>query len=602
MMGDGILSETQLSKNDFERVNWEEVISVCDIKECRCYWQKFYSQMNKEEYAEDINGKAVFETLFFLTMPRLSHDNDNTYFSTDYFDKISDSSLKVLKELIPDISDAEMKARIADILCIKKTDYSCAIVAINSYIESAKVLDDPKKWTPSFCRIKRAVDLAASLGRNNDHLNKALCYAESVLDKYDGNDPKFLSVELLNLLRERKHGDRDKYINLSEKVAIFAESEHEWRKARLAWYTKANWHLLAKDAVEERNAKLKAVEVYVKNADDDMKKTPPDYANAVGRIKNAIQELRQVGNASSYIGELHILLLKYQKGLPSQMVPIKSEFVIPEKQIRTAREFVQGKTKLEAIRLLASITTSPVKSDLENAVKTDNGNIVSQIIGKTIVNSEGKTTGKSGPIVSGNEIEKEKAIRANMFKEAKFYHLQLVSSVLEPARMQINEEHDTIQPEDLLSIVSDNPFVPEGRENIYALGLYFGLKGDFLTSIHLLIPQLENSIRFVLRNNGIITSGIDSYGIQNEYDLNKTLAESEIMSIIPEDIVFDLRGLLIDGKSGGSNLRNAMAHGLIDYGTYNSSTEVKYVWWLILNLCYLWKTSSVITETETTEH
>jgi hypothetical protein len=340
----------------------------------------------------------------------------------------------------------------------------------------------------------------------------------------------------------------------------------------------------------------------VKHADDDMKKTPPDYANAVGRIEDAIQELRQVGNASSYIGELHILLLKYQKGLPSQMVPIKSEFVIPEEQIRTAREFVQGKTKLEAIRLLASITTSPAKSDLENAVKTDNGNIISQIIGKTIVNSEGKTTGKSGPIVSDNEIEKEKAIRANMFKEAKFYHLQLVSSVLEPARMQINEEHDTIQPEDLLSIVSDNPFVPEGRENIYALGLYFGLKEDFLTSIHLLIPQLENSIRFVLCNNGIITSGFDQYGIQNEYDINATLVMPELIPIITEDIVFDLRGLLIEGKSGGSNLRNEMAHGLIDYSTYNSSTEVKYVWWLILNLCYLWNTISVITVTKTTEH
>ncbi|MCD4806429.1 MAG: DUF4209 domain-containing protein [Methanococcoides sp.] len=596
------MNETQLSKKDFERVNWQEVISVCDSKECSCYRQKFLSQMDKEEYVEDINGKAVFETLYFLTMPNLNHNDNSPYVLTNYFDRISDSNLEVLKELIPDVSDDEMKARIADLVWNKKEDYPYAIVAINSYIESAKVLDDPKRWTPSFRRIKRAVDLAASLGKNNDHLNKALCYAESVLDKYDGKDPKFLSVELLNLLRERKHGDIDTYISISEKVAIFAESEHEWRKARLAWYTKANWHRLAKDAVEERNAKLKAVEMYVKNADDDMKKTPPDYANAVGRIEDAIQELRQVGSASSRIDELHALLLEYQKGLPSQMAQIKSEFSIPEEQNRAAREFVQGKTKLEAICSLASITTSPAKSKLEDAGETDSGNLISQIIGKTIVNSEGKTTGKSGSIVSDNGMEKEKAIKANMFKKARFYHLPLVLGILEPARIQINEEHDTIQPEDLLSIVSDNPFVPEGRENIYALGLYFGLKGDFLTSIHLLIPQLENSIRFVLRNNGIITSGIDHYGIQNEYDINTTLVMPELMSIIPEDIVFDLRGLLIEGKSGGSNLRNAMAHGLIDYDKYISSTEVKYVWWLILNLCYLWKTSSVITETETTEH
>lgn len=197
MLGDGILNETQISKNDFERVNWEDVISVCARKECSCYSQKFNLQMNKEEYAEDINAKAVFEILFFLTMPIFSHNNDSPYFSTDYFDRISVSNLDVLKELMPNISDAEMKARIADLLWIKKADYACAIVAINSYIESAKVLDDPKRWPPSVYRIKRAVDLAASLGKSNSYLNKALCYAESVLDNYDGKDPKFLSVELL---------------------------------------------------------------------------------------------------------------------------------------------------------------------------------------------------------------------------------------------------------------------------------------------------------------------------------------------------------------------------------------------------------------------
>jgi hypothetical protein len=599
VLGDKILSEMQISKSDFEKVNWENIISGCESKECSCYVQKFSLEMNKEEYAEDINSKAVFETLFFLTMPILSQESDTPYILMDCFDKISSSSLDVLKELMPDISDAEMKARIADLLWIKESDYTCAIVAINSYIESAKMLDDPEMWPPSVDRIKRAVELAASLGKSNRYLNDALCYAESVLDKYDGEDPKYLSIELLNLLRERKHGDIDKYIDLSEKVGLFAEAEHKWSKARLAWYTKANWHLLAKDSAEERKAKLKAVKTYVKHADADVKKTPPDYANAVGRIEDAIQELRQVGNASIFIDKLHALLLEYQKGLPSQMVPIKSEFEIPEEEIRAARKFVQGKTKLEAIRSLASITTSPSKSYLEKAVKTNGRNTISQLLSKTIVNNEGKTTGKSGPIVSNNE--KEKAIKANMFKEAKYYHLYLVSSVLEPARMQINEEHDVILPDDLLPIVSDNPFVPEERKNIYALGLYFGLKGDFLTSIHLLIPQLENSIRFILRNNGIITSGFDQYGIQNEYDINATLVMPELIPIMTEDIVFDLRGLLIEGKTGGSNLRNGMAHGLIDYNTYNSSTEVKYVWWLILNLCYLWQTASVISETKTTE-
>ena len=193
-LGDGILIETQLSKKDFDRVNWQDIISNCDIKECRKYSQKFISQVDKDEYDEDVNAKTVFEILGFLTMPYIEHDDKDQYTSSSYFDKISESNLEILKELIPDISDAEMKARIADLLWIKKTEYKCAIIAINSYIESAKVLEDPEMWPPCFYRIKRAVGLAASLGKNNYYLKESLNHIENLLDKYDGNDSSFLSI------------------------------------------------------------------------------------------------------------------------------------------------------------------------------------------------------------------------------------------------------------------------------------------------------------------------------------------------------------------------------------------------------------------------
>jgi len=35
-----------------------------------------------------------------------------------------------------------------------------------------------------------------------------------------------------------------------------------------------------------------------------------------------------------------------------------------------------------------------------------------------------------------------------------------------------------------------------------------------------------------------------------------------------------------------------MAHGLIDYSEYKNSFEVRYLWWLTLSLCYLWKFAS----------
>ncbi|MCL2927754.1 MAG: DUF4209 domain-containing protein [Trichodesmium sp. MAG_R01] len=51
-----------------------------------------------------------------------------------------------------------------------------------------------------------------------------------------------------------------------------------------------------------------------------------------------------------------------------------------------------------------------------------------------------------------------------------------------------------------------------------------------------------------------------------------------------EDTLFDLKGLLVDRS--GSNLRNLMAHGLLDDEDF-SSPLMSYLWWVTLRLCYL---------------
>jgi hypothetical protein len=51
--------------------------------------------------------------------------------------------------------------------------------------------------------------------------------------------------------------------------------------------------------------------------------------------------------------------------------------------------------------------------------------------------------------------------------------------------------------------------------------------------------------------------------------------------VIGENSVFDLRGLLVERT--GSNLRNAIAHGLLPSGAFFAPL-VCYLWWLTLHL------------------
>ncbi len=255
------------------------------------------------------------------------------------------------------------------------------------------------------------------------------------------------------------------------------------------------------------------------------------------------------------------------------------------------KELVQGKTLQEAIFTLASITHPPKISKLKDEVKkmaTDYP--MAHLFSTKILNEDGKQIVSGGSALSSDPEERDKAIKNNMFKHAKIYHHYSFLGTIEPTRQQITQDQDIITAQDFLPLVLNSPFVPIGREFIYASGLFAGLDGDYLTSIHLLIPQLENSIRYILTNNGIIALGLDQNGIQNEYDLNVTLKMRELNEIVSEDIVFDLRGLLIERY--GSNLRNRMAHGLIDYNEYKFSFEIRYLWWLALSLCYLWKVAS----------
>jgi Domain of unknown function (DUF4209) len=87
-----------------------------------------------------------------------------------------------------------------------------------------------------------------------------------------------------------------------------------------------------------------------------------------------------------------------------------------------------------------------------------------------------------------------------------------------------------------------------------------------------------------MQQRGIITSGMDNSGIQNEHNLNATLYHPEIASIFSENTLFDLKCLLVE--HAGSNLRNRMAHGLINDAEFMSPL-MSYIWWFTLRLCCL---------------
>lgn len=577
-----------LTKDDFINSRWQDVVNSSERKECLAYDMAFWKKAQEAKEAENVREQAVFEILAVVTGAAIKPESTEEFFA-EVFQNLTDEHLDFLAEIAPEISDPELQARVADILWVRRRDYRMAQLAVTAYLQSATELEDPEHWTWCFDRIERTLRLAR---RIRYQVEAVVAHIEAVLARYNGEDPSWLSAKLMELLQEYKFGEPAKYAALAEKAATLAESAPDWRRARDYWDIKARWHLLEKDGEKERAAWMLAAETYVKEAEEALKRNPPSYLTASHFMQKAVEAFRSIrgtkeetADAKVRAEDVHKLLLQYQEQSTKELATFSDKRDI-SKEVEQAREFVKDKEFQDALFALALLGTSPKVSHLRQEVyEMAHKYPASHLFPTVKLNEMGKAVARqSGLLSSNNTDEAEAETRFEMYKNAIIYQSHHAQASIEPARYHINLEH-SVRVNDLLPIVSHSPFVPPEREYLFAKGLYAGLTGDFFTSTHILIPQIENSIRYLLlTQQNVRASGIDNRGIQDEHQFTTTLYCPEITSIFDEDTLFDLKGLLVE--RAGSNLRNRMAHGLIDDSGFLHPL-MSYLWWLTLRLCCL---------------
>lgn len=580
-----------LTKDDFSNTCWQDVVNSSKRKDCLTYFSAFKKKALEAEEAGNVREQAVFEILAYVTGAPIKPESTEEFFAR-IFNNLTDEQLDFLTTIAPEISDPELQARVADILWARRRNrnYQMAQLAIHAYLQSAITLESPNPRTHCVDRIERALRLARKI---KYQVAVVVAHIEAVLARYNGEDPRWLSAnaKLMELLQEDGLGEPAKYGVLAEKAAKLAESAHDWHRARTLWSIKAVWHRIEKDYSKELSASMSAAETYVKEAESALKRTPPSYSLASSFLQRAVQAFRSIRgtkeetvDAKAKAEQVHKLLLQYQEKTREEMITTSQGMDI-SKFVEEARNYVRGKNFQEALFALALLGTPTDICRLKQQVQQQARDFVmSHLFPVVMMNEMGKVVAHQlGSVLSDNPEEAEAATRFEMCRNAIYYHNIHAQAYIDPARYQINLEHN-VRIDDILSIISDSPFIPPGRNYLFAKGLYAGLTGDLFTSTHILIPQIENSIRYLLWQRGIITSGLDDRGIQNEHNLNSTLYRPEIASIFDENTLFDLKCLLVEHS--GSNLRNRMAHGLISDSEFMSPL-MSYTWWLTLRLCCL---------------
>jgi len=588
------LEDISPTQSDFQHADWQGVLNSAAERTCEEYTRLYGEKAREAGQAGDVVACHIFGLMYHVCSLVLNLDSATeplgrpSGFGPDCpgvgVDDFQNCHLATLEAIMDDIADPELRARVADVLWHhRRGGHQMAELAVNSYLESADLLEDPENWYLCAHRIERALSLAASLGRENQSFKDVIAHIEKVLGNYQGEDPLFLSAHLMEMLQDHRRGEPEKYRSLAEKAALRAESEEtaiKWHKARGYWTVAARWHAIEGDDQEASECQLRVAETFVKEAEDRLEQAPGSYSAAASFVQRAIECLRRVKDTKERREQLQRKLVEYQKKSVDDFETRSSSVDVGEFSQRAIR-LVQGKPLPEALLALAVIASSPKVDDLRKRVQDLARKFgLSYWIPMRKLDQDGRVVGVRPGLWDG-ESQAEAALRAEMFKEAMNDQGLIAQAVVRPAVAQLLTEHN-VRISDLILLLLGSPFVPRGRQYLFARGIHAGFHGDLVTAVHVLCPQVEHSIRCILADRGVPVWGLGEDGVQDVHSLTTNLCKPELVEILGEDIVFDLRGLLVERF--GSNLRNQIGHGLMDQWQFHSANAV-YLWWLVLRLC-----------------
>jgi hypothetical protein len=129
---------TPLTKQDFINSRWQDVVHNSEKKECSVYYSGFCKKAQEALEAGNDREYAVFEILKSVTITPIQIEAKEDFLAR-IVQSFSDEHLNFLAEIVAEVSDPELQARIADILWnSKRRNYQMAQLGVTGYLKSAE--------------------------------------------------------------------------------------------------------------------------------------------------------------------------------------------------------------------------------------------------------------------------------------------------------------------------------------------------------------------------------------------------------------------------------------------------------------------------------
>lgn len=599
------------SLEEYKRIDWDNVYhSTKGDNEWSNLTLNHYFRKELNTCLEHDNSDRakIFHLFYIVTSPILSNpkSSSNPYTPvmiynterTPILDDLSEDDIEFLKQIVQDIKTTALKARINDTLWLfskpKDTKYAeGAILAYSNYPLNHK------EFQEYFSQIafERALYLSKILGKKGEEILKnTIDRLYNALIKIDEEETAY-SLKISEILRNYKKSlSEDKCENIRQKLEYIARECKLPHLSQSYYEETVIWCSLSKKKTEIPRLysdSVQRLETSIFNS-IDAKQEITIQTSCI--IEDCIRILRKIPKKNrtefNVVERLNNLLQLKDKvclQLRERMNILSTGSVDIKDICQYTKSKLTGKSIEEVMLGFCFLIPPTKKSELREESKEFIKHYPLQyIVKKDIVDLYGHRIGTIQP-PNLHDLDAEESQSAIHYQMIVSYRIRLdfyVKGYILPALDVINTEHH-INQEYIQNLVADCPFISEDRAAIWIKGLLAGFNQDYVTSTHMLVPQFEHFIREILREMNIQTTHIDDKNIETEMALGSLFYDvgtSELEKFFGEDLYFELKTLLVDRI--GPNLRNRVAHGLMNEYEFHSYSTI-YLWWMCLRLVFL---------------
>lgn len=498
----------------------------------------------------------------------------------------------VLGELAAQVTHPALKARLADLAWVNTKQHGTARQAIDGYIECINRLlagkaemrsrrneaSDPR----ALDLLRRACVVQRQIGWGGGRTDDLISLAKKVRQRARKREDVFGFVRASDLELDFKTTRAASLAKAAEAFVVSRTAAGDTDGPEQLWRLTARAYARADRKVDADRALVQVAERLVETA-DRLAKSPMHETHW---LEQAIAVLRRVRGTSARRANLQARLVRTQGDIADFMAPISSSTDISD-IVNGTKAQLSGKELTDALLIYAVQSRSPAIADLRQEAEESIGRFPFGSLFATVIYDETfKPASRTPPAGGFAGPPNEANIRVQIIQQEQTRRGVVVAGQIEPGRYQIVFDH---APDErvLTTLAAMSPFVPPHHEAIFGRGFAHFFNGDFIEATHLLVPQLENSLRYVLNAADVDTTRLKSDLTQSSATLSTLLDPSgewrkPLEDLIGDAVVFEIENMF--DHQAGPTLRHRMAHGLLHQWVFGGRDAI-YACWFIYRLC-----------------